>query len=149
MLTSLISLLVSLSSTFPGSEKPPQPSEAELQKIWQGLHSADRFQRPPGYDLLLSVPEQTIPFFARQLKPAVEADQEAIDKWVAALGDPDFAVRNRAWLELKKLDYRPRAALQAALAKKLPLEAQRRVERLLHDITDSIDSNPELLRQFH
>src|SRR5207248_5200201 len=60
---------------------------------------------------------------------------------VADLGNEQFAVRNAATLELKRLGEAAKPALTQAIAGKPPLEMQRRIEQLLAQL-----EGPERLR---
>ncbi len=78
----------------------------------------------------MSAPEQAVALLKERLSAAAEPDPQRIPRLIADLDSNRFAVRQRAWEELKKLGQQAEPALQAVLKGLSSLEMRRRVELL-------------------
>src|SRR5262249_55673431 len=90
-------------------------------------------------------PDAAVTFFKSRLKPVVPADPERIKALLADLSSDQFAVRQKAAVELEKLGDRATTALRDALAAKPSLEVQQRLERL-RDLAERPGGSPDRLR---
>jgi hypothetical protein len=118
--------------------------EAELQKRWEDLagHAGDAYAAL--WDLV-ACPEVSVPFLARRLSPAKDPDPAQLDKRVKELGSENFAIRNKAALELQALGESAEFALHRAIEAGAPLEVKRRVEALLLKLPE-LRTNSENVR---
>jgi hypothetical protein len=117
----------------------------ELEKLW-----ADLGERAPvkGYAViarLLTAPEKSTAFLKEQLTPAQALDAGQVRRWLADLGDARFAVRDKAFQQLKNLSRQAEPLLQEALDQDPPLEVKKRLSSLV-ELCRTINS-PEVLRR--
>lgn len=114
-----------------------------------GVHSFDR--RPIIYDWKLHVPSGIYREVARKKHAVMTVhisavkpnpiDRKIVEKWLADLDSNQFATRDRAVNELRKLGPDAKPFYQAALKERQSLETRRRIEALLDrlagiDVTD-------------
>jgi WD40 repeat protein len=120
----------------------------ELTALWSDLGGADAAKAYQAVQTLLGANEQTVPFLRAHLHPAValDIDKRRIARLIANLDSEEFAERERAMKELRRLGERAAPALREARQGKLPLEARKRVEELLDGVRASAAS-PQLLRE--
>ena len=119
---------------------PPQPEKwAKLAKdadpadLWMKLASKDSAAAYEALWTLTAVPEKAVPLFKEHLKlPRAGPDPAQFRKLIADLDKGDFAVRQEATRELKKLGHGAEFHLRQALdSGSLGLEARRRVQDVL------------------
>jgi hypothetical protein len=91
--------------------------------------------------------DQTVKLLRGKLAPLVMPESKRVRELVMQLDDESFAVREKATAELYKLGPASEPELGAALKKGLPLETQRRLERLLERFAAAQQADPELLRE--
>jgi hypothetical protein len=100
-----------------------------LEQLWADLAGEDAAAAYRAMWTLAASPEQAVGFLKEHLKPAGD-NSRPIQKLVADLGDEKFAVRQAAFLELKKLDIEMEPILRRSLGQATE-EMRRRVESLL------------------
>jgi WD40 repeat protein len=121
-------------TTLPG-EKPHRDrlTGEELNRLWSELADPDGAKALPALLRLAAAPTYAVPFLRKQVPP-VEGkpfDADAVARWIAALDDADFDVREKATRDLEKVGGAARPALVKALEAKPGPEAKRRLEGLL------------------
>ncbi len=102
-----------------------------LEALWDDLSSDEAPRGHRAVWSLVAGAEQSVPFLREQLarRPAVEDEQ--VRQWIARLDSDQFAVREVATGELKKLGRFAEPALRQALRGNPPPEPRRRIEQLL------------------
>jgi hypothetical protein len=123
--------------TLPG--RPPGPrvekaGEKEVAGWWADLAGADAARAHAAIWRLAEASQAALPFLRQRLRPAAEAEVNAIRQDVRDLNSKTFAVRNKAFERLKKRDMAARPLLREAAGKDLPLEVRRRVGQLLEGL---------------
>jgi hypothetical protein len=109
------------------------PQEAD--KVRADLTGADPAKaRQAIWRLAEAEAEAGVPFLRQRLKCVEPAPAEQTRRLLAELDSTDFERRQKATQELRKLDILAAPALRQALAAKVSLELQRRVEALLKEI---------------
>jgi hypothetical protein len=105
-----------------------------LESLWGDLSSDDAPRGHRAVWSLIAGAEQSVPFLRERLarRPAVEDEQ--IRQWIAGLDSDQFAARERATAELKKLGHFAEPALRQALRGNPPSEPRRRIEQLLQQL---------------
>jgi RNA polymerase sigma factor (sigma-70 family) len=112
----------------PGGKAPR--TRQQTKDLWDDLASDDAGKAYQAVHALAAGRTLAVPFFKARMQPIV-ADARRIARLIADLDDDAFAVRERATVELEKMGMLARPALSRALATKPPLEARRRLQRLL------------------
>src|SRR5262249_55870105 len=112
-------------------------TEKELAALWDDLASAEGGKAYAALRVLRADPARSVPFLQERLKPRAPGAEEAkVKQWIADLAAAAFATREKATKELGKLGKAAGPALRAALAAGPPLEAKRRLEKLLKPFSD-------------
>jgi WD40 repeat protein len=129
----------------------PRPQQArltpaDLEKLWDGLASADAKAAYQAIAALAAAPGQAVPFLGEKLRPAAAPDPERVARLIADLDSKNFAARQKATAALEKLGERVVPQLRAALGKRPALEAAQRLEKLL-EVIASQPLPPEKLRE--
>ena len=106
-------------------------AEKELNDRWEILAGGDATKAYRAIQELAAAPAQAIPFLSKYLRPTPRVDQKHVDELVRELGNPQFAVRQRATQELDELEELAIPSCQRALADKPTPEVRRRLESLL------------------
>jgi hypothetical protein len=120
-------------------------TEKELATLWRDLADEDAGKAYAAIWRLTSAPQSALPFLRQHLKPAARPDGRQLAALFNNLDHDDFAVRERASADLKKLGDVILPALRERLADKPSLEARRRLEEILTDI-ERLPPTPEALR---
>lgn len=113
-------------------------SPAELASLWSDLAGPTNWRTHRAVWLLAARPEQTMPFLRERVRPALASpaiDPEVIARLLSELDSEQFAVREQASRELRKLSKTAEPALRKVLAGKPSVEVRRRVEELLEALT--------------
>jgi WD40 repeat protein len=111
------------------------PSAAELKRLWARLGEADARQAYlAGYRL--AVTPESVAFVGEQLRALLPPGAGGLGKLIADLDDDDFAVRERASRELKRLGGLAEPALRRVLRAPPSLEVGQRVKALLRQIPE-------------
>src|SRR5262249_8778633 len=88
-----------------------------LEEQWELLAEIDDEYGERSDDairLFISVPDQTIPFFAKKLKPAQAPDPRRVARWIADLDSRSYETRDASSRELRSLGWLAKPALQEA-----------------------------------
>jgi hypothetical protein len=109
-------------------------SPEELEAAWSALASTDAAEAYRNMRTLQSVPGQTVPLLAEHLRPTAPPDAERLKRLLAQLDSEEFAQRERATEELRKLGWAAEPALRKALADKPSPEARKRIQTLLDSV---------------
>jgi RNA polymerase sigma factor (sigma-70 family) len=105
-------------------------SDREIEQSWADLRGEARKAHAAGW-ALVSVPGQAVALLEKRLEPAKAIDRERIRKLIAALGSPQFKVRESASAELRKIADQAEPLLRAALREDPSPEQRRRIEQVL------------------
>src|SRR5262249_42261213 len=104
-----------------------------LERLWAELATTDPVKAERVMARLLAPPAPTVSFLRKHLRPVtVEAGRVA--RWLAELDSDQYEIRQRASNALEDLSEAVEPQLRKALAGKPPLEARRRIERLLKQV---------------
>ncbi len=127
-------------------ERMDKPAEGPAggfkpEALWADLGSDDAVPAYRALKVLVARPKEALPLLRERLRtlPLLKGpddDPRRIEKLVNELDSDDFAVREKATEELKKLAGRAEKALRARLKSDPPVEVVKRVEDLLKDLTN-------------
>ncbi|MCI0639633.1 MAG: hypothetical protein L0Y72_15470 [Gemmataceae bacterium] len=120
------------------------PTAEEIAQAWHHLADDDSAKAYAAILRLSAAPKSALPILRKALLQ--EADKTRLEKMVADLDSPVFADRQRATKDLEKLGEKARPFLVKALRPDTPLEARRRMEKLLEALADPFATS-EGLRQ--
>src|SRR5262249_47788181 len=112
--------------------------------LWDDLASEDALVAFRAAGLLATDPAKSLPLLQEKLPPVPVLAATELARLLAALDGKRFPERDRALRQLARLDRSVEAPLKAALEGTLPLEARKRVERLLNDM-DRAKTTPDRL----
>ncbi len=127
------------------AKRQPQTLEKhQLEAYWTDLIDNDAKKAYEASYALVSAPEQAVPMLRDRLKPFAVADADKVRKLIADLDADEFATREAATKELRKLGWQARVEIDKALAGKLPEETRRRLESIADALHEAIE--PETLR---
>src|SRR5205823_10677881 len=102
----------------------------ELTALWAGLRGeAAEAHGPLGR--LIAAPDQAVRLLGEQLRPVKAVDADHVAALLRKLESEQFAEREEAAQELKKISDAAEPGLRKALKEKLPTETRRRVEEIL------------------
>jgi dipeptidyl aminopeptidase/acylaminoacyl peptidase len=114
---------------------PMRLAEAEMDGLWRDLAVANTGKSAAAVSRLSLGGKDAAAYLVKELtKPSV-LKTDNIDKWVADLGSDRFAIRENATRELQKVGNLAAPALRAALEKAPSVEAKRRMELLLAELS--------------
>jgi WD40 repeat protein len=120
-----------------GARLPVSPirDEAALEQLWTDLAADDAKKADQAMWTLASVPDRALPLLREHLRPVPQqVTPGELAQLISELDSERFAVRQRADAKLRSLEEQAEPALRQALAGRIALEAQRRMERLLQRI---------------
>jgi hypothetical protein len=123
-----------------------RPSPAELRRWWDELREEQPDKPYQAVWRFAAVKDQTIPFLAEVLRPRSKLDPATVCRLIADLDADDFEVRERASGELKRLGESVASALKSAKKTATSLEQERRIDRLLLQLTTT-DGDRERWRE--
>jgi RNA polymerase sigma factor (sigma-70 family) len=115
----------------------------ELAARWDALAGDDAAKAFEAAGELV-VSRQAVAFLAERLKPSAAADARQIEKWIAELDSNEFAVREKASAELRKLGGPAMPAMRKALAGDPSAEVRRQLEDLIAQAGNTTLSGDEL-----
>lgn len=118
---------------LPGEKETPSLKPEKLNELWQGLRGTAA-QAHRSMWMLIAAPEQIVRFLNEKLNPVAALDAERFARLIKRLESEQFAEREEATQELKKLGDSIEPALRRALQEKVPLEARKRLQALLDDL---------------
>jgi hypothetical protein len=108
-------------------------ADDEGEALVRDLEVADAATAYRSMQTLARAPAVAVPLLRRRITPASPATSQQLARLIGELDDDAFAVRERASEELGRLGRDAEPALTAALARPLPLEVRRRINRLLEN----------------
>jgi predicted NACHT family NTPase len=115
----------------PGWERRPTPvALGVVSGLWADLAGEDAPRSFRSMGALLASPRQCVALLGERLQPAAPLPQ-SFTRWVADLGDEEFAVRQKATEDLIKVGSLAEPGLREALQGSPSLEVRRRLEGLL------------------
>jgi hypothetical protein len=114
------------------------------EELWALLADASAEKSGSAIWAMVDAPAESLALLRKRLQP-VAVSQASLQKLVADLDDPKFAVRDKAGRELAALGLAAEAALTKKLQSKPSLEVSRRIEGLLVGIR-SMRPQPDQLR---
>ena len=106
-----------------------------LASCWAELASDDAAQAHRAIGTLARASKQSVPFLRQRLKSIAAFDPERIHQWIAGLDSDKFAVRQAAAKSLEAVGGQVQPHIQKALKAGISLEARRRLEQILNDVT--------------
>jgi WD40 repeat protein len=106
-------------------------SGEELQACWANLASVAAAEAHATLWKLVAASGQAVALLKDHVRPMPRLDPARASQLVADLNSDKFAVRQKAKAELEGLGDQAEPALREAVAAKLPLESERRVQALL------------------
>ncbi len=105
----------------------------KLADLWNGLRGTAAEAHGCMWTLI-AAPSQTVPFFGEKLKPIATVDAERFARLLKKLASDQFAQREEATQELKKMGDAIEPALRKAIQDKSTLETRLRLQALLDDL---------------
>src|SRR5262249_37780219 len=125
-----------------------EQSSPRPQELWSALADPDAAASYRAMCRLIAAPADALTLLRPRLKPVESVDDKRIERWIADLDAGEFAAREKATKELRKLGELAEPALRKALASRPTLEMSRRLQGLLDDIAQhQWHPTPEILRQ--
>jgi hypothetical protein len=119
----------------PAESNAKRPGAEEVAAWWEDLTSPDAARAYAAVWRLADVPEVSVPFLRRHLKPVTDAEVKQIGQHITDLDSEAFAVREKAFQSLQRLGPAAASALRQALEHKPSLEVRRRIEQLLEGLS--------------
>jgi hypothetical protein len=108
-----------------------QGPREDLQSSWDDLGSGDGAAAYRAIGRFLDVPDASVSFLGKRLRPVAALPREGVRKLIADLGSEQFIVRDKANRQLEDLRELAWEELEMALAAGPELEVRRRIERML------------------
>jgi WD40 repeat protein len=127
-------------------DRAPGKDETTLDQAWLNLGSQNARTGFAALNAFRKRPKESIAILKNHLKPTVAPPAAQVRQWIAELGDPAFAKRERASRTLQDLDMTVEREMRTALAKEVDAEAHTRLKRLLTAI-DGPPSRPSFIRE--
>jgi hypothetical protein len=124
--------------------QPRSHTKGTLAEAWEVLLKADAKAAFDAQGRFLGEPEKAVEWMKERVKPANAPDAARIKSLIAELDKDDFATREKATASLQELGPIATMALKEVVAKSPSLEAKRRAERLLQEITNGVVPPQEL-----
>src|SRR5262249_45603825 len=106
-------------------------SAADLNALWDDLAGGDGRAVFRAQAILAAAPDRTVAFLQDHLKPLPPVTAQRLQKLLADLDAPSFAMRTAAMEELTAIGEAAQEPLRALLKQSPALEVRRRVELLL------------------
>jgi WD40 repeat protein len=123
---------------------PPKLDTGAVQRLWSDLSGADAKRAYQAVTALAALPEQSVPWLAEHLRQPLPPKPEKLSRLIADLDADEFAVRERATLELRELGDLAAPALRNALAQAPSTEIRRRIGSILAGLDP--EKSPDRLR---
>jgi RNA polymerase sigma factor (sigma-70 family) len=140
LLVTTLALLTLEDCAPPARSKASAPgvlADKELAAFQAELGSDDFPKARAAMRALAAAPGQSVPALAEILRPPPKAKRERAARLIADLDAREFAVRDRATRELRKLGIAAEVALRRALNGTPSVELRQRVQRLLDDLEEN------------
>jgi WD40 repeat protein len=129
-LTDTTAVFWDVTNTAPRSQKK-EPLPEALEQLWGDLAGTDAAKAYAAIWTLADSPDQALALLSKHLRAAPPFDPKRIEALVAQLAHDDFAKREEAERELKKMGEAAEEALRAVQKQSPSLEVRRRVQALL------------------
>jgi WD40 repeat protein len=113
-------------------------SEKETEVRWADLAGDNAAKAYQAISHLSALPDSTVKFLQKHLKPTQPVAAGRIDKLITDLDDQQFEVRQKASAELERLGELTVPAARKILQGKPTAETRRRLEQLLSDVDSRI-----------
>jgi RNA polymerase sigma factor (sigma-70 family) len=124
-------LIWDLPALAAGGRLPAKLSPKDLDALWAGLAGDDAAAAYRAILTLANSPAQSVPFLRERLAPAAGADAGKIEQWIKDLDSDEFAVRDKAGTELRKLGELAVPALRRALTGGTSAEVRRQATQMI------------------
>jgi WD40 repeat protein len=121
-------------------------SGKDLDGLWTTLAGEDAALAYQAFGKLVGAPDQAVLLAKERLRPALEPNVQQINPWITDLASDQFAIRQKATVELEKLGEQAEATLRRRLTDKPSLEVRQRIERLLSKIEQLTPESIRALR---
>jgi WD40 repeat protein len=108
---------------------------AQRERLWAALADSDAGAAYEAMLTLIAAPKQAVSLVKEQVRPTAKPDETQLARLITDLNDKRFAVRDKARIELDRLEETAVPALRRALKEPQSLEARRRLEKLLEELT--------------
>jgi WD40 repeat protein len=105
----------------------------DLERLWADLAGEDAAKAHQAVWTLAAVPSKAVPFLKNHLHAAAALDGKQVQRLIAELDSPEFAVREDATKKLASFGEQAEPALLHALESKPSLETGKRLEALLRN----------------
>lgn len=113
---------------------------AQLPPLWEDLAKDDAARAYRAVRYLARSADVAVPFLKDKLTRLAAPDAREVAAWITDLSNSQLATRERATQELEKRGALVEPALRAAQNPPPPLEARRRLERLLGKLAEPVPS---------
>ncbi|OAI50296.1 hypothetical protein AYO44_05780 [Planctomycetaceae bacterium SCGC AG-212-F19] len=124
-------LLWDMTCPPPAKEAIAKPLPAgELAQAWTALSSDDAAAAFTAQARLAADPRRAVAYLGQRVQPAIPAHPARLQRLIADLENPEFAVREKASEELEQLGEQAEPTLRRVLDGAPALEVQQRVDRL-------------------
>lgn len=118
-------------------KQPGKPTAEDLEEAWRNLSKPNAKIGFHGVKLLQLDPKASLDLIARELNPEPVIDPALIARLVKQLDHDNFAEREKASAELKKLAPRAEPDLRKAFAEASSVEVRRRLNEILSGLTET------------
>jgi hypothetical protein len=102
-----------------------------LEKQWKALADTNAATAYQAMWALIASEKTSLPYLKTHLQPVDPAVMKQIPRWIRALDDEEFAVREKATTDLENVDELATPAFRQALKDRPSPEVARRVQELL------------------
>jgi RNA polymerase sigma factor (sigma-70 family) len=135
-------------TTIPAARRDEKKLTADkLDELWDHLAGTDATKAYAALWKLTAYPAQAEALLSARLRPAPSVDPKRIEALIAQLNHAEFAKRDEASRELKKLGAAAEKPLRAALERPVSEEVRRRLRDLLAAPPPWTPQDPEALRR--
>src|SRR5262249_50814457 len=94
------------------ADPPKELTAQELETLWNDLPGEDAKKAWAAINILARNPKQALPLYKEKLKPMAPIDAERVEKLIKDLDSNQFAERQKAEVELEKLQELAQPALK-------------------------------------
>lgn len=114
------------------SARPVPPDAARsLEALWKDLGDVNAEVAGEAMAKLMEQPDAAVALLRKHVQPAPQSQEEEIQKLIAQLDDARYAVREKARVELEKLETATEGYLHKALTTMPNLEKEKRLQHLI------------------
>jgi WD40 repeat protein len=115
-----------------------------IDALWKDLELSDAAKGQRALRILIAAPQQALALLRERLKPAVPVDPQRLATLLANLDSNKFEVRNKATIELEKLEDLAETGLRDLAAAKVSPECRQRAQTLIQKLEGPTLSPPRL-----